>query len=464
MKIKGVDYNFGRVVYLTIGRIVGDPYKYTGLPSETMTDVVTIAFDPRKNPQLNTRIDFLIRHQFGAVSSITGSPCSLAAIDLYNIGPALQQFMDAYNKAKDNGYWKSVQISQYVCALQVGYQGSRKTTIFAGVINSYNVERHQTDSTVDTVWHLFCAGTGGYSTTPMSQSEIAESGQDYSAELQEQNQTMQSYISGEAYIKSIVMSHPRQVYTLTDMGIAFDGDSFQVQTDLDNMGLVALPKTINVTNKNFNQYFEIKYMAFNSGVEEEWTKEIWQNQPIKGIVNLDTSDLGATLVDVAALRNCYADIRLDENTGKQIIHIYSVGARKTALQKKTDYVIKDFQNLRKPPLVSGTNIRFDLMMEPGVRPYDTFELRVTDDFMSKYQKSPSFGVNFSGDYGNWATIFAGTNFEGLSNTITSKSTKKKTEQTGNVFNKKYVAINIIHQGSTHTPEWSTQVDCANVEE
>ena len=212
-----------------------------------------------------------------------GSPCSLAAIDLYNIGPALQQFMDAYNKAKDNGYWKSVQISQYVCALQVGYQGSRKTTIFAGVINSYNVERRQTDSTVDTVWHLFCAGTGGYSTTPMSQSEIAESGQDYSAELQEQNQTMQSYISGEAYIKSIVMSHPRQVYTLTDMGIAFDGDSFQIQTDLDNMGLVALPKTINVTNKNFNQYFEIKYMAFNSGVEEEWTKE--KDFTIKGIDN-----------------------------------------------------------------------------------------------------------------------------------------------------------------------------------
>ena len=72
-------------------------------------------------------------------------------------------------------------------------------------------------------------------------------------------------------------------------------------------------------------------------------------------------------------------------------------------------------------------------------------------------------MDFGEDYGNWATVFAGANFDGLSNTITNIKTKDAAKQTGNVFNKKFVAINVMHQGSTHTNEWSTQVDCANVE-
>ena len=378
MKIKGTEYNFGRVVYLTIGRVSGNPYKYTGNPREKMTDVVTIAFDPKTNPQLATRIDFMVRHEYGQVSNVTGSAVSLASIDIYNIGPALQQFMDAYNKSKDNGYWKETQTSQYVCALQVGYHGLKKNTVFAGVINSYNIERKQSDKTVDNVWHLFCVGTGGYDTVPLSQSEVAVSGTDYSQELIEQNQNLQSYVSGEAYIKSIVMSQPRKVYQLVDQGIAFDGESFSIDTTLTNEGLVAMPQTIDITNKNFNQYFEIKYTGFNNGLEEEWTKNIWQNESMLGVLNLDTSDLVSSLKEVAKKRNCIAELRKDEDTGKQTIHIYSANGLKASLQKNTDYVIENFRNLRKPPLVSGILIRFDMLMEPSVKPYDTFELTITD--------------------------------------------------------------------------------------
>ena len=41
MKINGNEYNFGRVVYLTIGKLVEstDPYKYTGRPEEKLDKV-----------------------------------------------------------------------------------------------------------------------------------------------------------------------------------------------------------------------------------------------------------------------------------------------------------------------------------------------------------------------------------------------------------------------------------------
>ena len=466
MKIKGNNYNFGRVVYLTIGRNVGDPYKYMGLPSEGLTDVVTLAFDPKTNPQLNTRIDFLIRHQNGSVSSVTGAAQSIAAIDIYNIGPALQQFINAYNQTENEGsYWKATKITQYVCALQVGYSGEEPHTIFAGVINSYNVERKQTNTAVDTIWHLFCAGTGGYTFTPLDQSKIASSGLDYTSELQEQNSLFRSFVSGEEYIKSIIKSERRQVYILRERGQNYyeGDDSFSTTTAQGAPVLVALPELIEITNKNFDKYFKIRYSFFNDGDEEEWTKNKWQQESITGILNLDSSDLSTALKEVAATRNCGAEIRLDEDTGIQTIHIYSTAARKASLQKKTNYQIVDFQNLRKPPLVSGVSIRFDMILEPTVKPFDTFELLITDDFKGTHNNSFSFGVNFGENYGNWATVFAGANFDGLSNTITNIKTKDAAKQTGNVFNKKFVAINVMHQGSTHTNEWSTQVDCANVE-
>lgn len=473
MNIKGNSYNFGRVVYLTIGRIVkkngslDDPYKYMGAGTENLIDTVTIAFDPKNNPQLYTRIDFLIRHQNGSVSSITGAAQSLAAIDVYNIGPALQQFMDAYNQIEnEGGYWKATATTQYVCSLKVGYYRAPLRTIFAGVINSYNVERKQNNTTVDTIWHLFCAGTGGYSITPLDQSQIATSSLDYSDELQQENSLYASFVSGEEYIKTLIKSERRQVYVPANgqqNNYNTETESFSVGATQKESTITLLPDIKKITNENFDKYFKIRYSYFNDGEEEEWTKSKWQDEPFTGVINLNSSDLTNALKDIAQIKNCGADIRSDPDTGLQTIYIYSSAGRKASLQKKTNFVITNFQNLRKPPLVSGVSIRFDMILEPSVKPFDTFELRVTDDFKKADKYSYSFDVNFSSDYGNWSTIFAGSNFDGLSNTVTRLNTKKTAQQKGNIFNKKFVAINVMHQGSTHMSEWATQVDCANVE-
>lgn len=460
MEIKGANYNFGRVIYLTIGKISGDPYLFNGQINQ-MTNKVTIAFDPKTDPQLSTRIDFLIRHQYGQVSNVTGAAYSMAAIDLYNIGAALREFMNAYNETENNGQWKSTNISKYVCVLQAGYYGGKITTIFVGAINSYNIERKQTETNVDTVWHLYCAGSGGYDIVPLSQSEIAVSGTDYLPELQKQNQLLKSYTSGEEYLKAIVMAHPREVYITEPNDTFIIGDSFSIQKKEKSASLVPMPQIIEITNENFDQFFEIKYRKFNSGKEDSWLKSVWQTEAMIASTTAEPHELQLAISDIARRRNCGADIRFDASTGKQIIFIYREGTKSS--QKKSDWIITDFQNLRKPPLVSGKSIRFDLLLEPAVRPDDTFELRITEDFDKLHGKqNASFGVSFGNEAGQWATVFAGSNFEGLSNLLTNRTTKQTIKKTGNVFNKKYVALYVIHQGSTHDKEWSTTVDCAAV--
>ena len=65
MLINGNNYNFGRLIYLTIIRNVSN----NALQSKTWTqqaleqsDNITICFDPKRDTKFNTRIDFYVKH------------------------------------------------------------------------------------------------------------------------------------------------------------------------------------------------------------------------------------------------------------------------------------------------------------------------------------------------------------------------------------------------------------------
>lgn len=467
MKLKGNDYNFGRIVYLTLGKVKGDPYRYSGLPSQ-LTDTITIAFDPKTNPQLNTRIDFLVRHQYGAVSTVTKSACSIASIDVYNIGAALESFINAYNVSANSGAeWKVDDITKYVCALEVGYYGGKKTVIFGGVINSYNVERIQTNNQVDNVWHFYAAGTGGsgqVNTTPLTDAELAVSGKDYSQEAMDENQILSSFTSGEEFIKAAVMKHPREVGIMAIAPTKFAMSTFELD---ENANIVpstpALAQTVDITNGNFNLYFKIEYKARDSDAEDAETKALWQTNSAIPVGNFDYSNLPETLDKIARIKNCRAEVRFNPNTGVQTIYIF----RPELANKKSkgaQHIITNFQNLLKPPTVSGRLIQFTLLLEPTIYPRDTIELRVDSKFYNKYQGNFSFNVAYEGELGNWASTFAGANFLGMANIQKENNKIQTIKQKGNIFNKQYQSLFIIHRGSTHTAEWSTQVDCSCTED
>lgn len=467
MKINGNDYNFGRVVYLTLGRYSGDPYQYKGNLG-VLTDTVTIAFDPKTNPQLNTRIDFLVRHQFGQVSTITESACSIASIDVYNIGPALENFIDAYNNiANSGGEQKRKKFVKYVCALEVGYYGGKRTVIFSGVINSYNLERIQSPDQVDNVWHFYAAGTGGagqINITPLTDKELAVSGKNYSQEAMDENQILSSFESGEAFIKAAVMKQPREVGIITEPSKKFAIDSFIVDTPNGvTQSSPALSAFIDITNENFDKYFKIVYKARDTDIEDADTRMLWTTRSVIPVGNFDYSNLPKTLDNIARIKNCRADVRFDPNTGLQTIYIYKP-QQANKKSKGQPHVITNFQNLLKPPTVSGNLVQFTLLLDTTIHPRDTIELRVDSKFYNKYNGNFSFNVDYGGEMGNWSSVFAGSTFLGAAE-IQRETNKIQTIKTkGNIFNKQYQSLFIIHRGSTHTAEWSTQVDCSCTED
>lgn len=464
MEIKGNIYNFGRVVYLTIARNMIDTRSPTSLIG-SKPDVITIAFDPKRNPQWNTRIDFWVKHTGQTMSANANSTYALANIDIYNIGPALQQFMDAYNEHDNSGSWKETNIKKYSCSLQVGYAGGKRTTIFTGFIGSWNLERKQNDSTVDNVWHLYAQYPGGGEKV-VAEEYKATSGVDYASTAQQE--LPQTFITGEEYLKGAIMAFPRETYAYVAVDEIPKEESFiatimgaqaQEQTQTN---LVALPASREITPANFDTFFTIKYQHFRTGEEYPQVKEMWQRQEAMTAWNMDYSNLSSALSEIAAKKNCHATIQLDENTGMQTVYIYPAGKPAYKPGKGADFVITDFQNLRRQPGVSGGGLQLDMLLEPNAKPGDTFELRISKGFYRKYGNKLSFEPNFSDSMANATTVFSGANFLGVSNILTDDEKKTAMSQVGNVFGNKYVGIFIVHQGSTHTTEWSTQVDCWGV--
>ena len=467
MLLNGVNYNFGRVVYLTLARLANAP----DTDSEVLIDkddVVTIAYDPKTNPNWVSRIDFYVRNVW---QSNSGDPVfSIANIDLFNIGPALQQFMNAYNEyTKTGGKWKETQIQRYACCLQVGYAGGRRTTIFSGMISSYNVERIQTDVTVDTVWHLYCQYPGGNETL-LEETKKATSGADYRAMAQQASS--QAYMSPEERLKMAIMAERRQVYTLVPVETSEDAEiklSFftTVKKDESETQLTPLPSVRKITQENFDKYFEIRYKRIPGGKEYTDVKQMWQKRESFYDWNRNYESLSSAISEIAHAQNCYAYMSVDWSTGKQIIYIYPAGKPKLEADEKANFVIEDFQNLRRAPGVSGGTLQLDMLLEPGVRANDTFELKLSEGFKTRLQKSntlPSFEPNMSGVSPNATTLFAGANFIGTHNTLSDAERKESAAQVGNVFNLKYIALFVVHQGSTHKAEWSTVVDCVNIEQ
>lgn len=467
MKLKGKEYNFGRVVYLTLGKYSEDPYRYKG-NTNLLSDTITIAFDPKTNPQLNTRIDFLVRHQYGQISTVTESACSIASIDVYNIGPALENFIDAYNNiANSGGVKKSNKFDKYVCALEVGYYGSKRTVIFSGVINSYNLERIQTTDQVDNVWHFYAAGTGGagqINVTPLTDAELAVSGTSYSQEAIEEDQILSSFESGEAFIKAAIMKQPREVGVLTPTSKKFAIGSFVVEAPTDVIqSTPALSSFIDITNENFDKYFKIVYKARDEDTEDPNTRTLWRTRSMIPVGNFDYSNLPQTLDKIARIKNCRADVRFNPNTGLQTIYIYKA-EQATKKSKGKPHVITNFQNLLQPPTVSGNLVQFTLLLDTTIHPRDTIELRIDSKFYNKYNGNFSFNVDYGGEMGNWSSVFAGSTFLGMAE-IQKETNKIQTiKMKGNIFNKQYQSLFIIHRGSTHAPDWSTQVDCSCTED
>lgn len=471
-----IDQGFGRIIYLTLIRRLSNAQvqqkEWTADVLEK-TNSVTICFDPSRNTNLNTRIDFFVKH-LGDSGIGNNGYYATANIDVWNIGPALDQFLTAYGAYSSEGHFKDVNTKKYAAILQVGFKGStERTTVFAGHISSFVLDRQQSNNTVDNVWHFLCQYPDPQQNETAGENRIDVSGGE-TYELPQWNPT-QTFTSWEEYLKNAICYHKRTVYELRPANLEEQTDSFSVAsnvieddeskisriiTPFVETPMVPTPLQVHLARRDFDKWFKIEYRVSKRSIELESVKKLWQQQVPISSWNLDVSSLQNTVSSIARGLNCHARVELDETLQKQVIYIYPVGWAEQVFHKgPADYTIVDYQNLRKPPQVSANMFHLDMVLEPAMRPGSILELQVSESFMDKY-KHPTFEPSFS--MGNAATVFAGANFIGLANMTEDEQKRNAIASAGNIFNTKFVATIVEHRGSSHTSEWTTSVDCYGV--
>ncbi|MBO5705077.1 MAG: hypothetical protein J6R99_03615, partial [Alphaproteobacteria bacterium] len=297
--VKPFEQGFGRVIYLTFIRsITNNQLQNENFDSQWLEEkgTVTIAFDPQRNPQLNTRIDCYVKHLGDAMVGNNGVYAT-ANIDVYNIGPGLQEFFDAYNAYKFDGHIQGVDQKKFGVVLQVGYAGGAKTTVFAGHISSFVVDRQQNNNTVDNIWHFFCQYPAPVQ-SGREGSNKAKSGEDYSKpEYWNPNHSANSW---ETYLKEAIMAHDRETYSLEAIIDKLEGASF-VEDGLADLGkhpeplMCVVSKTEKITPYNFDKNYTIEYRVSSRSPVLEKTKKYWQQWIRVPSWNLNVANLQQTV-------------------------------------------------------------------------------------------------------------------------------------------------------------------------
>lgn len=449
------DYNFGRVVYVTL-----QPAEFDSTDKSVNAadpKAITLVYDPTENINFCSRIGFWIRP---TQSDGDGPGMKIATIDLYNVGPAIRQFLNAYNEFDNIGLWRADHITRYKVALQVGHKSKGKAarfTIFSGWINSFNVERQQTESTVDNIWHLYCQDIIDMP-QPKKVDIISDAEQRKRAILQ----ARKTYLSGDLYIREIIMAQPRSVLAPTPTTIVSGESSFTVNSEASGEStLVSLPTvTMPITPANINQYYEIRYVQpYQYDEPDETLRQEFEETAFVSFP-LDTSSLPQALIEVAGIRRCHAEVRPDPMRGKIFIYIYRAGKPtvNSVTKKKEPWVITNFQNLLTPPTIGGKMLRLDLLLEPRMLVQDSVELKIDKDFLA--HNVPSFGLDLGGKE-HFLPQAAGSNV-GLAYNVADPDHLDAMKEFGNIFNRQYKILVLEHQGDTHTNQWSTRIQCIPV--
>lgn len=512
---KPVKQGLGRVIYLTlIRRMSNNQVQQTGWDTSTGInqlengkDNITICFDPwrdesktgkKQRGKLNTRIDFYVKH-LGDAGVGNNGYYATANIDVWNIGPALEQFLSVYEAYQSEGHYKDlININKYAIILQVGFRDSaERTTVFAGHISSFVCDRQQSDSSVDNVWHFLCQYPDPQRNNETGFTKISKNLDSTTGEYKKPTwNAKMSFPTWEEYLIQTVCYMKQTVYDVVPTNVAEQSDSFEVApiedstaqmsrlredksplqdyTDMTkvsrdnraivNVPVVPSPRSAWLATKDFNKYFSIEYRVARNSAELKEVKDLWQTKKPVCSWRVNTTDLKTAINDVASGLNCHGRVELDYETGRQTIYIYPAGWQAVYKEDEqhrfpTEYLIVDYQNLRKPPQVAANMFHLDMIMEPGMRPGSIIELQVSKEFMNKY-KHPTFEPAFS--MGNTATVFAGANFVGLAQMSDEEKKHNAIASAGNIFNKKFVATIVEHKGSSHTAEWTTSVDCYGV--
>lgn len=445
-------YNFDRIVKL---RFVAST---EGVDNAENASLAQIVFDTKENRDYCPRIDFWVQGK-GCEYEGEGDFFKTARIDVYNINDEIRDIIRVYENVDNSGAWNVGKAKIFV-TLEVGHRNQGTTVIFVGTVGSYNIERIQTESTVDTVLHMFCQSKFASAVNQIGLQKAA-SGTDYTEEQSAAYCDVTT--TGHEAIRDAIKHDLRSVLVkrLNATGEIVDSNAiFIFEEDKNDIYFDSVTTAIN--EENLDEFFEIKYVMADKKLpdlelEREWKTN--QNYLLQGVIS---NNLEKAVRDIARKwGNCAATIiQPSEDNLKTQILIYRPDMNVTAGESLgRNWVIHNFENLLKAPMVSGGTMQFTMFMEPSMRTFDTIELDTPDE---NFDKTPSFEFNFNQTMAGAQTVFAGTQVLGLAAMGERTKIVENLKTKGNIFNKKYNVLFIEHKGSTHTNTWETVASCTGV--
>lgn len=409
-----MDGNFGRIVKATF-----TPSKYDKNGNLIISEnSVVICYDTNENIDYCSRIDFVTYETSVQQVYTKRLAQKLCMIDIWNLGPELSQMFDIFNASE--GFSDVFNRNLWSVKLEVGYANKTIETVFEGGVTSYYVERRQTTKDVDYIYHFVCK-------YPIQKvflgNNKAVSGVDYSKKENMEGLPSENSVTTPHDILTQRLEKEER-FSLENLGKTalsiFSGGLINIKTDRIFYSTETLEKKFKETKVKPDTFKETNNFATDiNNICKKYQARCEY-----------TKSIGITILPLETSKESKQEVK----------------------SKKAPLVIKNFQNLIKPPEVQASTIAFTLLLEPSIHPVDLIRMEIDEDFSSKYIPSFSPKINQSAEISSfWGSSSLGIIY------------KNSLSKFGNIFENNYLIQSVQHTGSTHDATWETKIQCiANI--
>jgi hypothetical protein len=480
MKLNDIDWNFDRVVRLTI-KCPGRAIEYDSEGKKTVNAVV-IEYNPLDDARKVARIDFTC-DCLTQLKDIT-APSYTAEIKLYNIskelanaigqgGEEIAAVFSGKGVAERRKAYTSRNSIRPQVTLEIGYYNHENPSqtslwkLFDGYINSsFSARQGQDYVTTLQCWKYdgslpgdanFCMASTEYEYKSMKEDLINKRGEAYEGTVKDViAKVIWDYATSRPTIEEIPVSEQISSFSGTKENVSKQGAQrsfIQIDTKFNE------PGDKWKDNHKFTDVFDVRFTTDASGETLDKDLEyrllnLW-GASFKAYTNGETN-LDKILAEVLAQTGLNLDYYPDRSltkADKYIWNIYYAGGRGTSTSADGGLIeIVNYQNVVETPMINGNgSLQLKTMIIPGVSTKSKLRLTVKDiDSESAANLgAPSFSgikaTTFSGSNGRFTPLLSGE----YASAVLINDAKDK----GSIFNHTFNLWKISYSGSTHSREW-----------
>ncbi len=480
MKLNDIDWNFDRVVRLTI-KCPGRAIEYDKEGKKTVNTVV-IEYNPLDDPRKVARIDFTC-DCLTQLKDLT-APSYTAEIKLYNIskelanaigqgGNEIAAVFSGKGIAERRNAYKARNSIRPQVTLEVGYYNHENPSqtslwkLFNGYINSsFSARQGQDYVTTLQCWKYdgslpgdanFCLASTESEYQELKDKLVNKRGEMYEGTVKDViAKVIWDYATTRPTLEEVPMSEQIS---------SFSGTKENMTKQSDKRNVVQFETIFNSGDDEwkgshkFTDVFDVRFTKDASG--ETLDKDLeyrllnkW-GASFRAYTDGET-DLDKILAEVLAQTGLNLDYFLDKSltkADKYIWNVFYAGGRGTSTSADGGLIeIVNYQNVVETPMINGNgSLQLKTMIIPGVSTKSKLRLTVKniESESAANLGAPSFSgikaTTFSGSNGRFTPLLSGE----YASAVLINDAKDK----GSIFNHTFNLWKVSYNGSTHSREW-----------